>query len=360
MVTVNKNAGTIGRLFEDNFEALKRKVTFGTKAQVKFLTTLERLTRNLTLAKSVQHMRRTANASQIEILIDMEAAAQSGHSYFIGAEKWFPSEIHAGLMAGEKSGEVNEVIKSTLEILEGVSSKVFAPFYKLIYPCVILAALFAASKYIDQSLLSKVEAKIVAMDSVPDEITIIRAAAYIYEVWSPFILAGFLALFFGLKFFLKNYAGPERDVLDRYPVFNQYKQICAISFLQLYENLLRFKMLNLEAITVIYGCYRSNPYLRSHIERMIPLFKRGVKLPDRLDTGLIDVNDLMTFGVIAQAKGDSYIEAVEGALGDAKERLFENLNRLVWYLLFFVGGLSGILLLSIISIVFGFDQYFGV
>lgn len=332
-----------------------KRIKFDKKQQIRFLTTLERLTRYMVLPAAIKHMRSTTVGVQADVLFDMQLKAQKGENSMNAAYDWFPPDIASALTVSD-SQDINRALKSAIDILKSPTANVFKPFRWILYPLLLLSIALGLCKFIDLSILSKFANRMAEMDLPSEFNTVLEVSSF---VGIPLVLAlVFTAIAFSLFIYaLKNVVSPKRFQYDSYPILSAYRDIVAINFLRMYSNLLYMNMPNLKALEQISNT-TSNLYLISHLKQMSKALSEGGSIGNALSTGLIDDRDISTIRVLSQSRGTGFHEAVVGAMEIAIDRLEISLNRYSYL----IGGsiclVTFYIVLNAVMVLFSIDVLF--
>lgn len=339
-----------------NIQTEWSRIQFDKKEQIRLLVSLERLTRYKSLSDAISHMIETSEGIVVDVLLDMQQSAKEGNAYMSKAEKWFPLDIAASLKLGETKN-INYTLKTSAELMQGVSGNVFSSFTLLIYPMVILTSVFALCSFVDHKILKLLEAKINKLSEVPQDIVIVKIGSSFVGFAGILTAIVFFSLFVFFKIQLSNHVGKNRFKLEKMPIFSEFRQLTAIRFLKMYSNLLKQGLVNYDILMTIYEASNSK-YLQYHIEKIIPIIQRGGKITQAFNTGLIDRRDLATMKVLFGTQGDGYQEAVDVACLEATDRLSRKMTRISYFLVIFIGGVGAFFGLPAISVIMSIDQFY--
>lgn len=338
-----------------------KKVSFSKKNQIRFLTSLERLTRHLSLPAAINHMLSTTTGVGVDILLDMQKFAREGGLSMSATTDWFPTEISSALIVGEKSKNINESILSSLKILKSVSGNVLAPFMWLLYPILLTSIMMVLCVFIDNNIIKALGKQIHKMPEIPEDfVTVMTVSEFVgWKLYS--LLFGLLLFVISFRYFLNNIVSDFRMKLDNAPIFSAYRDLVCISFLQMYSNLISLNIGNMQALEAIYDS-TTNQYLKLHILKMTPLLGLGASIDRALDTGLIDQRDIRTIKILSGTRGSGngsgYHEAIVTALEEALDRLSTKLKRYSFFLVLIIGGVGGYIGLSAVSVVMSIDMLY--
>jgi type II secretory pathway component PulF len=314
-----------------------KRQSFTKVDQINFLCSFERLSRHLAPPAVIRHMLNHAQGNSIEVLIDMQDRLKNGRPMMEVAHKWFPEEIAAALLSAEKadSTSLNRAAIEVIEILKSPAGNIISNFGGTAYATFILSAAVGFCVMIDKSILSPFEHLFIKKGTISSDILFVKSVSYFVGNYLVLVVLLTFISFISLRFWLRNSVSKLRMYVDRFPVISLFRDLTAISFLQMFGNLKRLKMGNLPALETVYAS-TSNNYLKYHIEKMIPSLRSNGRIDRALNTGLLNQSDLATISVIAGAVGSGFSEALESTKELSLTRLTTKLKRtdkILWFLL---------------------------
>lgn len=343
-------------LFQSAFIRFIRSQRFNKKAQIRFLQTLERLTRFVALPTAIKHMLSCTVGVQVEVLHAMQDRTRRGENAMEAVFDWFPPDIASALYVGETQN-INAALKSALEVLQSPTSNVLKPFRWILYPVLLLGMGLGLCKFINNAILSEFSAIIETSPDIPSEFTYVIGVSNFVGIPLLITLVLCATLVVLINLTLKNFVSEMRFSLDKYPIFSAYRDISAINFLRLFSNLLFMGITNLKALELI-NSNSKNKYLKEHLRKMAATLGDGGSIGQAFNTGLIDAKDVSTIKILSSSRGTGYYEAIVGATEISLDRLETKLRNYS----FVIGGVICLItmdvVLNAVSVLLSLDTLF--
>ena len=275
---------------------------FGTKQQLGFLEDLYLLINDgIPANRAVEMMAQVTHGLSREVAVSLAQKISEGQPLAEGMKEWFAPNVIEIIRVGEAGGALAETLKSAVNMLSQQGIAVGAFVGAVAYPLLVIFMACIIIIYLDKSVFVQFRA-IKPESEWPAAGTRLVGVAYFVERWWWIVILFIGGLIFTLRRLMSNYIGELRPIMDKFPPFSFYRQLCAARLLETLGLLVANGVVFKSAIKVMQ--YQANPYMLSHLTMMEHLLSMGkTNIGDVLATGLVSSNDLMRLRVMAEVKG---------------------------------------------------------
>lgn len=275
---------------------------FGNKKQLAFLEDLYTLINDgIPANRAIEMMAQASSGINKRVALSIANKIGQGQAMAEGMREWFAVNVVEIIRVGESGGALAQSMKSAINMLSQQGLAMGAFIGAVSYPLfvILIAALvivYLNSKVFTQFRMIKPE------NQWPPEGQRLVWIANMITVWWWAVILGVILIVFIFRWFMVNYTGELRPILDRYPPFLFYRRLVAARLLETLGLLVSNGVVFRAAIKVMQ--LQAKPYTRSHLDEMEHLLSTGKSnIGDVLDTGLVEPQDLMRLRVMAEVKG---------------------------------------------------------
>lgn len=293
------------------FETWVIKMQFGSESRIKVYTSMGLLLENGIPIKTVMEKilkiysknGKDTRSALPNIIRECIQALGDGDQLSSGLMKWIPAEEHALIVAGEKSGQLAESVRSCISVLEAkrkIRSAMFAPAtYMLMLTITLCVLLYIVSVQLVPEMSTSVD---------PRNWT---GSAYVLYLISDFttsygIATAVLLVCLGVSIIvsLPRLTGRIRVLFDRGPFYSLYRTIQGSTFLLNVSVMMKSGIPLLEALETLQE--NSNKWMAERIEGTCFGVRQGSNLGVALDDaghGFPDRDAILFISVLADYKG---------------------------------------------------------
>lgn len=291
----------------DKIEALSAKLIhrsnqlqFSDTQQLAFLEDLSTLISDgITPAKAISSMRRFMKPPASVMASDLEQAMKEGKSLAEGMQGWFSPRIVAAIDAGEQGGILAECVRQTVEHLHQGKELKGALIAELAYPFLLLGAMGGVFYLLDKEFFPVISAVVPPERWGAEHWFLANLCAAVSDGWY-WILLALISIVIGIRRMFGSLTGQVRNLIERWPLFSQYRQLIAAEVMQtiglLAASGLSFKqiLLTLEE--------SATPYLKMHLQRMRTALADGQpRLAEVMNSGLFNEQTVVRLNLLSES-----------------------------------------------------------
>jgi type II secretory pathway component PulF len=309
----------------EHFQRRLHQLTFFKSKQIAFLQDLVNLLSYVGSPMQIlETIKQHSPSDKKALAYDLIKELRAGRKLADGMVGWFdPTLIHATRI-GEEQGVLADSLQPALDMMSKETKQLGAAMKHFIMPLVYtLIVLFIWAQLRTDFL--PVLIKIVKGDitQLPlDTASLFGAIDWTFR-FGWVIPIAMLSLFFGMRFILRKYTGTYRDMLDKWPIFQQYAYFHGAEFIRIYAILKKVQLSEMEIIAL--AKEGANPYYKAHLLKYQTRLREG-----EANMGQVMSSTLFSADLIARltllSGSNHFIEAMSFASNQTNERLFNSIN----------------------------------
>lgn len=270
-------------------EAIKPKKTMlPVKEQIVLLLRLAELSNEMTLTQALSHLRKFSKGKLSMVYTDMLECTKAGRNASLALEGWIEKDIFKGLVAAENRGVLTKALFAAAEFLEKRAGVVGPVVRSLIQPLIVLFAAMAIDVFMSFNILKLAE----QAGKNPESFSLTFQVVFAVDTFARIYLLPLLALLvvggIHLSRFLQNdFSSLRLKVLDKQPIFRDYRMVMVTRFLSTFCLLIDQGMEEVKAIQTIRDG-QTKGYFARHLMKMEGRIRGGELRSEALNTGLFD------------------------------------------------------------------------
>lgn len=294
----------------NGFERWFAKVQFGQAKRVAMYRQLAALMRTgMSRTEAVYMVYQVAsedgkktNDALAMIVKNVMRGMENGMSFGKALRQWVPADDVMILEATESSDNFPAHLDNYCEMLEKKSAIRATIIGGLVYPLVLVAAIYGMMFYFGQSVIPKISG-LLPLEEWTGPASFLAFLGRFAENLALPIAAGFAAFVFVIVILLPRWAGAGRAAADKLPLFNIYRMYTGISFMMSVSALINGGMPAVGAVERIRPM--ASPYVQYRLKlmqrEMLNGFNFGAAL-HRTGTGWPDAKMNLSIKIFAETQ----------------------------------------------------------
>ena len=321
------------------------------KKQIAFLRSILTLAKaNLTQKEIAQRLLEYGSKVEKQMGYTILEGLEVGLTFSHCIKPWLSPMPWEALLAGEKMGNWNKGLTNALKVLE-VSGKVGGQIFLVLLKPIGMITFMSLAAFIASTKFFPIIADIYPMNRWGS----ISLTAYnmgkFFGLWGVAIILTIIMLSLFVYFSLIYLTGKPRILLDKAPIFRQYRLVLGSNLLRSIGNLSQAGFGLKESVKSTLK--NSNKYQSSHLNIALKRIGQGKQnIGDIFDTGLLQASEQSTLKVLGE-KGN-YGETLLNCADITQDNLIKEAELVKTWggnLLNLVGGLMALLLMAGIGLV---------
>ncbi len=273
------------------------------KAQIALLSVMHRLSKAGIQATDIaNHIFEYGNSQQKIVAQSCLDGIENGKGFSIGLKGHIDPLAYESVSAGEYAGRFQDGLSNALEILRMQMASGFGLLWAVLKPTFGFIGLLFLCSYLGVHGVPALLAKIPPEKQYGASMLILVQdfGSMIDTFLLPLVFL-FTATLVGSLISLPLFIGPLRSDFDHLPIYSQYRLISSGNFLGTLANIMRSDVPLKDALEQLLKT--ANPYMASHIEKMLDAVQYEDNLGTILNTGLLNEPEVMTIKMLGSISG---------------------------------------------------------
>ncbi|MBK1666899.1 hypothetical protein CKO28_02435 [Rhodovibrio sodomensis] len=233
---------------------------------------------------------------------------QRAASFSDAIRDWAPSSEHQLIMAGEKSGQLEQALADVISLAETASKQTGAVIGGLIYPSLLTVFLIGIMLMFSYEVLPQ-WAKLLPPERWTGTPALVWDISVFVRSYLIFVLAGLAGLLAASLWSLPRLTGPLRQRLEKLPPWNLYRRMQGGAFLLSMSAMMRADVHQRDALLQLRET--ASPYLRERVDAALRWVLEGYNIGDALYRSGYEFPDRQ---IITDLRGLAKLKGVESAL----------------------------------------------